>query len=606
METNQADLNIKLIKAEKNFYDLIVKSRNKIQRLNALKDMTANIHSQHDIHELFNKIIENSLQMGIEKSVLLIKKKSQLIISDCAGYSRKTKEELIGSTVTVHKKDLALINSQKRYGFLGEVEGSLIPKTGLYRFIMAPIVFSDHRIFGYFIAGFSEEKFRFFAKLEEDDFVLFALLISQINLALQNITYSNTLRKWNKQLEKQKKKLMYMNEEISKANQLKSKFLSNISHDLRTPLHVIIGTNDFLLKNKKIYENSYLLMQVQMIQESSERLLNLVNDILDLSKLESGKITITKESIKVKELFECFPLMMETLLKGKPVIFSLNLKVDLEMTMETDKQKMCQILMNLLSNAAKFTQAGSIQLSAENKQDRLYFTIKDTGIGIKQQELDKIFEAFYQIDNSLSKKYKGTGLGLGICKQFIGLLGGDISVESNIEKGTTFTFWVPLVKAKEAKPKQMVGFTYQKESYDFLKEKYILICDDDEFNRQFADLILKDYIQYDLVKSGYEAISQAKHKKYDLIFLDIQMPEMDGKEALKKLKEKSELNSKTPVVALTAQSMKGDREELLGAGFNEYLSKPFSQEDILKLIHRMLSHAKTKQPSSRALVKQSK
>lgn len=423
------------------------------------------------------------------------------------------------------------------------------------------------------------------------------ILTSQAAIAIENARLYQELVQLNQTLEQRvidkTKDLEAAKKEAESANQFKSQFLARMSHDLRTPLHVIIGTLDMLLNHQKLVPQ--VAQSLDIALKSGERQLALVNDILDLSKLESGKMEVHQVAFKIKELFEGLGVMMKTLLKDKPVQFILELKISSKIKVVSDKARLLQVITNILGNASKFTQQGSITLSVEKKKmpkfqhksrDILYFEIRDTGIGIKKEDMSKIFESYSMIDNAVQKTVQGTGLGLTICKQFIELLGGEIKFESDYGKGSCFQFWVPYLTQKDVKFVQKDKVFKKKNFAQLFKNKTILLCDDDEFNRMYVQMILGGKINFQLTDSGAKAIELIKEQHFDLVFMDIQMPIMDGRETLKAIQT---FDKDTPIIALTAQAMKGDKEDLLRLGFYDYLSKPFKEEELLAFLARALT-----------------
>lgn len=385
----------------------------------------------------------------------------------------------------------------------------------------------------------------------------------------------------NMNLQKANEEAQIAKKEAESANQFKSQFLARMSHDLRTPLHVIIGTLDMLLNHQKL--NPLISKSLNIALKSGERQLTLVNDILDLSKLESGKIEMNYTLFNHTELFEGLDLTMKALLKDKPVKFHIQSKIPVQTQLYSDKNRLIQIMTNLLSNAAKFTLKGSITLKAELQKNQkiIAFEIIDTGIGLKEKDIKRAFEVYTTIDNELQKSIKGTGLGLPICKQLIELLHGEININSTYQKGTTVRFWLPNKIEKEITKGHRYKTTSPANLSEIFKEKQILLCDDDEFNRMYVQMILERKISYQLASNGRQAIEYMTKKKFDMVFMDIQMPLMDGKETLKQIRE---FDTTTPIIALTAQAMKGDKEELLALGFKDYLAKPFKEEEFLNFL----------------------
>ncbi len=406
----------------------------------------------------------------------------------------------------------------------------------------------------------------------------FPISTDQIILIIQDYSKYQKLENELKKVSKEAKQLV----------QIKTDFFASMSHELRTPLHFILGTIGFLLKKDLIKKNYEIKVSLEMIKQSGQRLLEIVNQILDISKLESKKEEIEPEIFILEELVFGLKDMMKTLIGPKSIKFHLNCELNLQKSILADKRKLNQIIINLLSNSVKFTEEGVINLNIYCLKDRLYFEVNDTGFGIPSEKLDLIFEPFEQAKSKSVLTQKGTGLGLAISKQYVELMGGEIWVESEVGEGSSFIFWIPYIEKKlnkidEDKEKSSKGINLK----GFI-DKRILICDDDSFNLTYLEMILKDKINYDLVESGENLLEKAKKEKYDLILIDIQMPKMDGIETLKRLK-KLKIDQKTKIVALTAQAMAGDKEKFLEEGFDSYLSKPFNEESFFSFIREIIT-----------------
>jgi len=360
-----------------------------------------------------------------------------------------------------------------------------------------------------------------------------------------------------------------------------------------------LGINEQTLKSPKIQQDPDLYQQIDITQKTSEKLLNLVNDLLDINKLENAKLEINLQKFKLIELISNLPTMMQALLKGKKINFNIKLlNINGQQLIISDQDKINRILINLLMNAAKFTQKGKIELhiyTPKKFPQQIHFKVIDTGQGILEKNIPYLFKPFFTTDNNLkqadfklsSRLNKGSGLGLLICKTFTKLLKGEITVSSIYQQGTEFTFWIENQIQKDITYEPVVEIK-QNNITQKIRHKKILICDDDEFNRRLIEMILKDKIRYKTVKDGPSALTQAAKEKYDLILLDIKMPSMNGFEVIKKIKEIN-LHQNTPIVALTAYSMPEEVTEILKSGFNQCLNKPFKEEDILNLINEILT-----------------
>jgi len=601
---NIQELEKKLFIREREFNDIYIKNKlltDRFHRLLHLSNTFAVIHTTQSIEQIFDAVLSSFSKMNIEK-ILVVKhiENQQWIVSHCGGYSRRQKEVMINQSM------MCLIPYFEEVILSGISTFFTIQDPGiqnivqLMNIIISPIINSEKEIWAFLIVGISKDKIAYFEDFNESTVEFFSLLSAQLSIAIQKNQYFNKLQNLNEALEdkveKRTKKLEETTFELRKAkeiaeeaNQAKSQFLSVVSHELRTPLHVILGINDILIR-KFLDLDDDTANRLKIVERSSKRLLNLVNDILDLNKLESGKMEKRLESIELKELLTCAYDEATSLLKNKKLEFHLDFKHQYDhLIFLSDKQKLQQVITNLLSNAYKFTDYGrvSLMVKVKNNEQLIEFSVSDTGSGISSQHLDKIFEPFYQIDGGLSRSIKGTGLGLPICKDHIELLGGKIWVTSEPSKGTTFTFQIPLIYASLQESTQHSVIDHNQHNIQNIKTKRILLCDDDEFNRSFLEMIVKDKIQYDLVGNGFMALQYAKENNYDAIFLDIQMPGMDGKETYLRLTKEIDLQ-KIRVFAMTAQAMKEEQLKLRQHGFTDFLLKPFTEADFMAFLLRWL------------------
>ncbi|MFS0777750.1 response regulator [Neobacillus sp. 3P2-tot-E-2] len=444
------------------------------------------------------------------------------------------------------------------------------------------------------------------------------------------------LRTTNEKLEEQYEASKQQNFEIQevsaaleeKAQQLelsskyKSEFLANMSHELRTPLNSLLILAQILSENGEGNLTYKQQEYIKTINTSGNDLLNLINDILDLAKVESGKLDVIAKEVELNQLRDIIYRQFSHIANKKKVHFSIELDKALPMTFFTDEQRLLQILKNLLANAFKFTESGSVSLQIhsvmknitrnqgeEQQLERVFaFSVIDTGIGIEKEKQKTIFDAFKQADGTTSRKYGGTGLGLSICRELAQLLGGFIEVTSEIRNGSTFTLYLPNlqmnnkiidISAARAEAAVSLESNYLVNSNDqilkeesmikhgksILKNKKILIVDDDIRNVYALTIALENYDMEILVaENGREALEVLKeHPKTDLILMDIMMPEMDGFEAIQHIRKISKFET-IPIIALTAKAMKHSREECLEAGATDYISKPINLEQLFSLM----------------------
>lgn len=381
--------------------------------------------------------------------------------------------------------------------------------------------------------------------------------------------------------------------EAERANRVKSEFIANMSHEIRTPMNAIIGFSDILIQH---IDNEEYVSFIQGIRSSGQALLSLINDILDLSKIEAGKMEIRFETVSIhtvcSEIYNIFSLKI----KEKDVNFRIEIEKSIPAFVLLDEVRLRQILFNLVGNAVKFTSGGFISLRVYSKPSidsiDLFFEIQDTGIGIPIEEQDGIFDAFKQTSDLNTKKYGGTGLGLAITKRLVEMMDGSITVQSEAGNGSVFKVIFRNVKITE---EAILKENYSASEYDFSFEPaLILIVDDVYLNR----LLIKKFISKTPVKTmeaenGLEALSLLKYKP-DLILMDIQMPVMSGYEAVKQIRNSDSDSKNVPIIAVTAFAMKSEQEKIAANGFNGYLVKPIQQNLLLEELIKFLKHTKQK------------
>ncbi|MGH7491727.1 MAG: hybrid sensor histidine kinase/response regulator [bacterium] len=394
---------------------------------------------------------------------------------------------------------------------------------------------------------------------------------------------------------------------LEHVNKLISEFLASVSHELRTPLHAILQFSEIMLSEKPGMLNHEQKHQMEIVQRSGKNLLNLINDILDLSKIEAGKMEASWQQ------FNPADLLRETVAAMRPLGASKGLQVQLQIAstlpakMVSDRHMLARVLTNLLGNAVKFTDKGAITIAAECQNRVLTLSVSDTGKGIPENRLQEIFEPFRQLESSEARKHGGTGLGLAISQRLMGILGGQLEVRSKEGKGSTFTIKLPIgeltnldqktrrprgaarisetANAKATKRKGMFSKWFSSAKR---RDAAILVVEDDESTRYAMEFILEDAgYRVSFAENGEAALLIAQRERPDIILMDIMMPNLDGYQVARMIKAQKQLNH-IPLVALTARAMKGDREKALAAGYDDYLTKPFEKKDILAVIARWL------------------
>ena len=373
------------------------------------------------------------------------------------------------------------------------------------------------------------------------------------------------------------------------ANQAKSEFLANMSHEIRTPMNLILGTSQLLQRTKLDVRQQNLL---EVLQRNGQTLLTLINDVLDLSKLEARELRIERKP------FDLISLLRSTFANFVPGAEEKGLTMELEIgsSLPTlvvgDSFRLQQVLRNLLGNALKFTAQGSIQLRSQPIKTtqttvEVRFSITDTGVGIEADAQENLFEPFIQADNSSTRQYGGTGLGLTICRRIIELMDGEIGVDSQPTVGSTFWFVVPFEKAGDSEDLlEVPNLSRSAAEESDSAQVRILVAEDNVDNRDLLVMLLEDmgYNNVSTVENGEEALVKTSTESFDLILMDCQMPIVDGYEATKRLRQQSLSNSHVPVIAITANAMQGDREKCLSAGMNDCITKPYASEALEDLI----------------------
>ena len=377
-----------------------------------------------------------------------------------------------------------------------------------------------------------------------------------------------------------------------------------MSHEIRTPMNAIIGFTHLLRRD---LSDPRALEQLSKIQGAASHLLSIINDILDLSKIEAGKLVLEKTGFSVPALIAGICSIAGQRVEEKGLVFERTVDPRIPPDLLGDSLRLSQILTNFVSNAIKFTERGSIRLDAvlveaDGKRVRLRFEVADTGIGIDPKDKARLFEAFEQADDSTTRKYGGTGLGLAICTRLVRLMEGEIGVESTPGNGSVFWFsaWFERGRAVQKQPAlEVVGDRAGESAMRLLRQNHagsrILLAEDNLINQEIiVDLLSDLHLSVDVAANGNEAVALAEAYAYDLVLMDMYMPELDGLEATRRIRALP-TGARTPIVALTANAFEEDRERCLAAGMNDYLAKPVEPDDFFAMLLNWLVRSREEQ-----------
>lgn len=412
----------------------------------------------------------------------------------------------------------------------------------------------------------------------------------------EEIFQQTTLNKLRNLQIRQKVELSQKEKEVAERTaQLKQQFMANMSHEIRTPMNAIVGMTRLLMdKEPRDDQKKYM----KAIQQSADNLLVIINDILDLSKIEAGKIIIEETDFVMTELIGSVKDILLFKAEDKGLAFKVSIDEKIPTRLIGDPTRINQVLINLAGNAVKFTESGSVSVDAyiHKQEDDKYwirFDVADTGIGISPDYVGTIFESFTQAGTDIARKFGGTGLGLTISKQLVSLMGGEISVESELGKGTKFTVIVPLTESANQAPEAETPIIDESKKQKLAKLK-LLLAEDNEFNRMVAEDTLNELlpgVHIDVAVNGQIAVDKVKSGNYDIVLMDIQMPVMDGVEATKHIRTQLPAPaSKIKIIAMTANVLMEDVQKYFDVGMNAYVSKPFQPDELLLKMATVMEH----------------
>ncbi|MDR2140596.1 MAG: response regulator [Deltaproteobacteria bacterium] len=369
-------------------------------------------------------------------------------------------------------------------------------------------------------------------------------------------------------------------QDFQSAYQSKTQFISMMSHEIRTPMNAIIGISEILACDKDLSQSA--LSYVKDIKVAGNALLDIINDILDLSKLELGRMKLTEVDYNLNEFIGNIRTIASYLAEDKNLALNYESQGSWPTYLRGDDVRLRQVLINIIGNAVKFTPAGSVTLRAIGLESRMVFEVIDSGIGIKAEDLPFLFEPFKQLDTTRNRHIKGTGLGLSISKHLLTLMGGSIEVESQYGRGSMFRVSIPMIEGQaSASPESQTA------KLDFSQNVKVLVVDDNDMNLVVASGLLRIFkIKSDTASSGQEALDKVAKNEYHLVFMDQMMPEMDGLETTAHIRAMGGRFQKLPIIALTANAMTGARESLIAAGMDDFLSKPIQRQELAAILAR--------------------
>ena len=570
---------------------------NTIRFFNMLQKLTNQMKGT--AKELINKLVplfKNDFFMDKVFAVRCKKESNEVLYSDLEFEISNEEIEKLVQYMKLHP-----------YGFVTSKDGmeheeyeqvlSVFEKNEIFSFSAIPIYEKDELIsvfVSYIHMQDSWKSSKGRTILDQEDVEIFTYIFRQISNAVVKLEVQSELTKANQQLRQKMEELVELKDAAEAANKAKSDFLANTSHEIRTPMNAIIGMTEIVLRSELNQEQREYLSQMHYAEKN---LLSIINDILDFSKIESGKMEIREGEYDLDALLLDVENILTTRLGGKDLKLKFMVNHRIPKYLYGDDVRIRQLIINFGNNAIKFTENGSVEVwvdyeETEKHKILLKVMVKDTGIGIKEEDCKKLFHSFQQVDGNRNRKIEGTGLGLSISKALVDLMQGNIGVESQYGVGSTFFFEIPQTVLSKTVPEQLED--QDKENFFTAPEARILIVDDNQMNRQVAVGLLEPLkMQVHTASSGFDAIEMVQKTVYDIVFMDHMMPEMDGIEATHKIRDlEDEAFKHLPIVALTANAVNGIKQKFLDAGLDDFLSKPIEMTKMLRILKRWLPEEK--------------